>query len=130
MATHYPTVSLVTTSSNTLSTSGNIYYNATTGGAYVSTGTHWQPLTTYTTTAATFTWNGDPAQAGSRIFKSVEEQTEYQQQAYVEPRDHAYNPQWDDTCQDCFAHNIHRYEAEKHLYVVEEEIDWCDRLAS
>lgn len=118
-------------STGTSNTAGNLYYNTTYNT--ISTGTQWQPLTTYTTTTATFTWNGNPndlALSGSRIFQSMEERVEYQQQAYQEPRDHQYNPRGDGTCVDCYAHNLHRFDADKHLYVIDEEIPWSDRLAS
>lgn len=115
----------VTTSANSNSL-GNIYLN-TTGTTY----------TTYTTTypistGTTFTWNGDPntALTGSRIFQSMEERVEYQQEAYIEPRDHAYNPDSFGTCGECKPHNLHRYSPEKHLFIIEEEIPWSDRLAS
>lgn len=131
---------LASGSSNTatLSTTGNVYYNTTSNTMHISTGTHWAPVTTYATTYTTpnttFTWNGNPndlmASSGSRIFRSVEEQIEYQQQAYEEPRDHAYNPGWNEVCEDCYAHNLHRLSPDKHLFVIDEEIPWSDRLAS
>lgn len=116
----------VTTSANSNSL-GNVYLN-TTGTTY----------TTYTTTypistGTTFTWNGNPndvALTGSRIFQSMEERVEYQQEAYMEPRDHAYNPDSFGTCGECKPHNLHRYSPEKHLFIIDEEIPWSDRLAS
>jgi len=125
---------IYTASNNTnTATIGSLYLNSTSNQMYVGNGTQWQPLTTYTTTAATtFTWNGDPnvALTGSRIFQSMEERVEYQQQAYQEPRDHAYNPDSFGTCSDCKPHNLHRHSADKHLFIIDEEIPWSDRLAS
>lgn len=78
------------------------------------------------------TYSSDP----SLNFLTVEERLEYQQQAYLEPRDHAFNPSddvaffYDGVCQDCAKHNIYRTQPDKHLYVIDEEEDWLLRLAS
>lgn len=133
MATGSPQYVYTTSNNTNTATIGTYYLNTTSGTPYVSNGTQWVPLTTYSTTTTTFTWNGDPndlAHTGSRIFQTLEEKIEYQQQAYEEPRDHAYNAQPDGLCVDCFAHNLHRFSADKHLFVIEEEIPWSDRLAS
>lgn len=118
-------------------TSGNLYYNTTANTMHISTGTHWQPVTTATTTFTTVphtytTYNGDPNDLlGSRIFDSVEKRIEHQQRAYEEPRDHEYSPEYvGEACVECYAHNLHRFSPDKHLFVIDEEIPWCDRLAS
>jgi hypothetical protein len=124
---------IYTASSNTTArTVGSLYVNTTTNATYINTGTHWAPMTTYTTPSTTFVWNGDPNMAlnGSQIFKSMEERVDYQQKAYQEPRDHAYNPGPNRACQDCYDQNLHRFDADKHLFIIDEEIPWSDRLAS
>lgn len=92
------------------------------GNLYVKGGT-WEPLQT----TAVFTT------AEYRTFMTADERIEYQQQAYEEPRDHAFNPDdrpFTGQCQECYAHNIHRFDPATHLYVIDEEIDWALRLAS
>lgn len=129
---------------------GNVFHASDTGKTYLSTGAQWVQMTTAAPTTFTGThtfttttpYNGDPSQ---RIFQTIEERIEYQQQAYEEPRDHAYNPTGEQdpssrlqidffgvTCQDCAPHNVHRWDPGKHLFVIEEEvdIDWVLRLAS
>jgi hypothetical protein len=121
----------VTYNSNTI---GQIYYNTSNNTVHVSNGTHWQQAVYTTAQPLTYTtFNGDPsglAQLGSRIFQSMEERIEYQQQAHLEPRDHAYNPDASRRCMDCYDHNLHRFEADKHLFVIDEEVPWSDLLAS
>lgn len=120
---------------------GNVYYASGGGQLYVDSGTHWVSVApTYTTTVpltyTTTEFNGDIT--SSRIFQSMEEKIEYQQQAYREPRDHAFNPgdlvdlqgSYAGMCQDCFPHSVHRWDESKHLFVIDEEIDWVLRLAS
>ena len=123
---------VITGSNNTTISDAGIYLTSTATRSnfvpYTSTGT----TLSYTFQTTYTTYNGDPnvAYTGSQIFKTLEEKIEYQQKAYEEPRDHAYNPDSFGTCMECYAHNLHRHSADKHLYVIDEEIPWSDRLAS
>lgn len=110
---------------------------------YVGNSTNTTANTT-TLTYATFTstsaspaytvYNGDINNTfTSSIFQSVEDRIKKQQEAYEEPRDHCYNPGvtiFDMQCQDCKPHNMHRFDPGKHLYVIDEEIDWLLQLCA
>lgn len=92
--------------------------------------------TTFTYTSTT-TFNGDPSDP--TLFMTAEQKLEHQQKSYLEPRDHEFNPAeaapgWllGSPCRDCYQHNVHRMSADKHLFVIQEEVDpdWLSQLAS
>lgn len=102
------------------------------------------PLYTTTITTNNTTWNGNSfgnsttLQADSTQFIHINGspvvQWQFDPTAYLEPRDHGFNPSPSGfpmgACQDCSKNNVHQFSADKHLFVIQEEPDWQQLLAS